>query len=220
MIAHIMMLLPWYTKPQLPGSSLTWLLADGGIRICANGQGRASIVPIEPTPPLAVCSWMHKCKASEKRLFMNGESKHSRSPWTFQQFIKMLPGDVTLLCLMSVTALPVSAGERIKRLHSFILVSGSGREPFSPFSFFLLQINKWPLSSAFFLHILHSFVYSRCVPAIRWFLGYNTFHMWKRIKSTRKSLLLLWHSYICIQKLTLCQSFHTTFMLLTLDLRL
>lgn len=146
-----MMLLPWYTKPQLPGSSLTWLLANGGIRICANGQGRASIVPIEPTPPLAVCSWMHKCKASEKRLFMNGESKHSRSPWTFQQFIKMLPGDVTLLCLMSVTVLPVSAVEQIKRLHSFILVSGSGREPFSPLLFFPPANQQMTAFFSFFL---------------------------------------------------------------------
>lgn len=39
------MLLPWYTKPQLPSASPTWLLANGGIQICINWQGRASTVP-------------------------------------------------------------------------------------------------------------------------------------------------------------------------------
>lgn len=136
-----------------------------------------------------MCPWMHKCKASEKQLLMNRESKHSRSPWTFQQFIKMLPGEVTLLCLMSVTVLPVSAGEQIKRLHSFILVSGSAGDPPPPFS--LLQINEQPHSSAFFLHILHSCIYSRCVPAISCFLHVAHFTCEKGIKSTRKSLLLL-----------------------------
>lgn len=142
------MWLSWYTKPQVPSSSLMWLFDNGGIHICTNWQGRARVLPIVPTPTIAMCSWLHKCKASEKQLLVNKESKHSRSPSNFQQFIKMFLWEVILLCLTSVTVLPVSAGEWIKRLHSFILVSGSARDPFY---FFLLQINEQPLSSAFFL---------------------------------------------------------------------
>jgi len=158
---------------------------------------------------------MHKCKASEKQLLMKRESKHSRSTWTFQQFVKLLPRDVTLLCLTSVTVLPVAAGEQIKRLHSFILVSGSARDPFSP-SFFnsCKSVNEHFLQLFSCTYVILIYALNVCQP-LDDFLDVTHFTCEKGIKYTRDSLLLLWNSYICLHNLTLCQCFHAPFLLLT-----